>query len=385
MDEKNSLYKDINYSNKLNIIQKSLGISKYIKNMSSMQSSIYNLGLADSGLKYISSIQKSLGISEYIKNMSSMQSSIYNLSFADSGLKYTSNIQKSLGISKYIKNMSSMQSSIYNLGLADSGLKYISSIQKSLGISEYIKNMSSMQASIYNLVLADSRLKYISSMQKSLGINKTIKNVSKLQNFLEKQKIVREKYLNELKNENITINNDGSICVDSGIITKQEIEEKVDKCIEDIVDKSNDYENWETKLYSQFKEEEKKHPILVKIVAFMISIMIAFVINDYLSRISQKDYKRSNDVFIVKNIKKEFKYESFDSETLKKYRIVSHNGLIIKSDCSMKSSTISKLDVGKVVKIVYKNKNWTLIEWECEDGNTNIGWTLTRYLARIKK
>ncbi|WP_172460336.1 hypothetical protein [Clostridium sporogenes] len=46
--------------------------------MSSMQSSIYNLGLADSGLKYISSIQKSLGISEYIKNMSSMQSSIYN-------------------------------------------------------------------------------------------------------------------------------------------------------------------------------------------------------------------------------------------------------------------------------------------------------------------
>ncbi|AUN00134.1 hypothetical protein CF060_08365 [Clostridium botulinum] len=349
MDEKNSLYKDINYSNKLNTIQKSLGISKYIKNMSSMQSSIYNLAIADSGLKYVS------------------------------------NIQKSLGISKYIKDMSSIQSSIYNLALADSSLKYVSNIQKSLGISKYIKDMSSAQSSIYNLVLADSGLKCISSIQKSLGINKTIKNVSKLQNFLEKQKIVREKYLNELKNENITINNDGSICVDSGIITKQEIEEKVDKCIEDIVDKSNDYENWETKLYSQFKEEEKKHPILVKIVIFMVSIMITFALNDCFTRISQKYYKRSNDVFIVKNIKKEFKYQSFDSETLKKYRIVSYNGLIIKSDCSMKSNTIAKLDVGKVVEILYKNKNWTLIEWECEDGNTNTGWTLTRYLARIKK
>lgn len=62
MDKKNSFYKDINYSNKSNTIQKSLGISKFIENMSSMHSSIYDLALADSGLKHISSMQKSLGL-----------------------------------------------------------------------------------------------------------------------------------------------------------------------------------------------------------------------------------------------------------------------------------------------------------------------------------
>ncbi|EPY2278016.1 hypothetical protein ACXAT3_002768 [Clostridium sporogenes] len=341
MDENNHIYKYTSFGNEFNNEKKSMVMGNHLKNISNIQSKSIEVS------KCISSIAN-VGMQNYLKDIYSIQN-------------------KSIEISKCI-------SSIANVGMQNY-LKDIYSIQnKSIEISKCISSITNIGMQNY--------LKDIYSIQnKSIEISKCISSIANV----GMQKIIREKYLNQLRDENITINNNGSICVDSQVITKEEIENKIYECVENLYDKSSSFDNLEVKLEFAINKLKGISPELKKILKWiMCNIVIPIIVGVNINIISS-NYDRSNDKLVVKNIKKEFKYENFDNQTLKEYRIVSYNELMIKSDCNMKSKTISKLNVGKVVKILYKNKNWSLIEWESEDENINTGWTLTRYLVRIKK
>ncbi|MDI9412038.1 MAG: hypothetical protein QM401_00465 [Bacillota bacterium] len=70
---------------------------------------------------------------------------------------------------------------------------------------------------------------------------------------------------------------------------------------------------------------------------------------------------------------------------LTNYRYVSSDKLAVRHSNRVKSNRLYTLEFGDVVRIVYKNKNWTLIEFICDDDTVIQGWVFTRYLSKFKR
>lgn len=91
-----------------------------------------------------------------------------------------------------------------------------------------------------------------------------------------------------------------------------------------------------------------------------------------------------------KNIKKDISKElSNNKEADKKYllntyRFVNCDSLNVRVSNSIKSRSIYSLNMGSVVKIINKQKNWTKIEYKNEDETVIIKrWVFTRYINRF--
>lgn len=99
------------------------------------------------------------------------------------------------------------------------------------------------------------------------------------------------------------------------------------------------------------------------------------------------DYKA-----IEKNIKVEvnntlnINIESKDvrDKLLKIYGYVSTDKLIIRQSNRVKSKALYTLEFGQVVRIIHKDRNWTLVEYK-SDEDVIRGWVFTRYVSRFRK
>lgn len=99
------------------------------------------------------------------------------------------------------------------------------------------------------------------------------------------------------------------------------------------------------------------------------------------------DYKA-----VEKNIKIEvnntfnINIESKDirDKLLKIYGYVSTDELVIRKSNRINSRALYTLEFGQVVRIIHKDRNWTLVEYE-SDEDTIRGWVFTRYVSRFRK
>lgn len=71
-------------------------------------------------------------------------------------------------------------------------------------------------------------------------------------------------------------------------------------------------------------------------------------------------------------------------EFMKIYRYVSTDQLIIRQTNKVKSKALYTLEFGQVVRIIHKERNWTLVEYESNEGAIR-GWVFTRYISKFKK
>lgn len=71
-------------------------------------------------------------------------------------------------------------------------------------------------------------------------------------------------------------------------------------------------------------------------------------------------------------------------ELLKIYGYVSTDKLIMRKTNKVKSKALHTLEFGQVVRIIHKDRNWTLVEYESE-GDPIQGWVFTRYISKFKK
>ena len=71
-------------------------------------------------------------------------------------------------------------------------------------------------------------------------------------------------------------------------------------------------------------------------------------------------------------------------ELLKIYGYVSTDSLIMRQSNKVKSRAVHTLKFGQVIKVIYKDRNWTLVEYE-RDEDVIRGWVFTRYISRFKK
>ena len=67
------------------------------------------------------------------------------------------------------------------------------------------------------------------------------------------------------------------------------------------------------------------------------------------------------------------------------YRFVSATILLVRSGASRNHQVIGQLQYASVVRILDKQKSWSLVEWSNSDSSLEIrGWVFTRYLKRFR-
>lgn len=128
------------------------------------------------------------------------------------------------------------------------------------------------------------------------------------------------------------------------------------------------------------------NPLLSEISDVMLDLFKG-VTTQIVEQAQSKDYK-----VIEKNIKIEVnntliinvESKGLRDEFMKIYAYVSTDKLIMRQSNKVKSRALHSLEFGQVVRIIHKDRNWTLVEYE-DDDNIIQGWVFTRYISKFKK
>src|SRR5690606_32074356 len=81
-----------------------------------------------------------------------------------------------------------------------------------------------------------------------------------------------------------------------------------------------------------------------------------------------------NKAKVMKIIKAEYHSLVLDNKEQLHYRFVSTEKIIVRITNKKNSQPVGQVKFGTVVEVLYKNKNWTLIEYENENGKVVTGW-----------
>ena len=97
---------------------------------------------------------------------------------------------------------------------------------------------------------------------------------------------------------------------------------------------------------------------------------------------------KTKNIVIKKEVTKEI-YNTVDDTLMRRdifnnFRFVDVDCLNVRTSDSINSRIVGKLYFGQVVKIIYKIRNWTLIEYIDDSEDICIkGWVFTRYIKRF--
>lgn len=143
---------------------------------------------------------------------------------------------------------------------------------------------------------------------------------------------------------------------------------------------------------------KKCNPLFTILIVVFVLSPVQAAINDAMRDLVKGvttpiiEQAQTNDYkFIEKNMKIEvnntliINVESKDvrDEFMNIYGYVSTDKLIMRQTNKVKSRAIYTLEFGQVVRIIHKDRNWTLVEYE-GDQNTIQGWVFTRYISKLK-
>ncbi|MCC5909494.1 MAG: SH3 domain-containing protein [Clostridiaceae bacterium] len=290
-----------------------------------------------------------------------------------------------LGVSQHIDGVAAKMMASTSV-LQEESFKSAGEMIKSVGIvhnalrptSEIMKSMSAVQEAFKPTLQMMERMGGISGI---LEQHRGLFNSYQFQNTLQ---LNIEDLLGDIwENRDEVYEDDEAL--------EEEIESAKDCLKEDI---SFEQRIW--KLLMIFKE---KHPciafiIYVAVIEFAIPYAANYVVDEVSSAIN--NVRIHNEETEVRTINKEIKQQvnitinihtencAVKKEVYNKYRFVTIEELPVRNNKRMEAAVIYKLHQGNIVNILYKNKNWTLIEYVDMDNDEIIkGWVLTRYISRF--
>jgi len=188
---------------------------------------------------------------------------------------------------------------------------------------------------------------------------------------------------NTLKHD-VVIHEDNTISCTNKTFNLIELESDLRNIVEEVIDPNNinrRLDNLDKKLDGMKKDPLYKQILIAILIWFIIAFCIEPLIKHQLAR-----YSPQNRNSMVRKITKSISSLNIEKDLLKDYRIVNTYVLEIRAKNKIKSKCLGKLYLGQVVRVVKKNKKWTLIELKDEASEVTIrGWVFTRYLNKISK
>lgn len=187
-------------------------------------------------------------------------------------------------------------------------------------------------------------------------------NISEFANILYKSSLLPD--ILEIPNEEISRQEIHDVLQEENLLSQyKSLERKIDNLSEKI-DKNETLQDKIT----------KKDVILM-----LIQILLLPFFHPFLGIYS--NWAQQPATQIIKTIKNEIKSTN-EKEIYREIRIVKENGLQVKRSNRRDSQTIGDLNIGEIVEITTKKKNWSRIK--IIKGNEIIeGWVYTRYLQKI--
>lgn len=278
---------------------------------------------------------------------------IFNSSGMVSMLETTNKrISETMSSFKMIKNSNAIQNALQSVSLHSSVMNSF----KDLNLGIDLNILKTMQGLTINIS----------------GVEAAIQNNLRLFKEIDWTEIIEPEDLEEFDIENTL---DGVIVdINDGISLQQRVMVFVDKL-------------------------KSKYPLIFMIFMMFVCSPIQSAIDDavlgaikgttipIIEQAKTTDYK-----VIKKNIKIEvnntlnINIESKDvrDELLKVYGYVSTDSLIMRQSNKVRSRAVHTLKFGQVIKIIHKDRNWTLVEYE-SDEDVIRGWVFTRYISKFKK
>ena len=259
----------------------------------------------------------------------------------------------------------------FNQQLADSivNLSTLPAIENLANLNEQwtesmnkLFNSPAVEASLINVQQVALLLGKLSI---NISVTDTIngnENISEFANILYKSSLLPD--ILEIPNEEISRQEIHDVLQEENLLSQyKSLERKIDNLSEKI-DKNETLQDKIT----------KKDVILM-----LIQILLLPFFHPFLGIYS--NWAQQPATQIIKTIKNEIKSTN-EKEIYREIRIVKENGLQVKRSNRRDSQTIGDLNIGEIVEITTKKKNWSRIK--IIKGNEIIeGWVYTRYLQKI--
>ena len=164
-------------------------------------------------------------------------------------------------------------------------------------------------------------------------------------------------------------------------ISKKELQEFIDNTLLNFSDSQNNV-SIDVTINNLIKNYSlQKTPLYKTILLNLILSIIFFFLTPYLQKVNIKMFK--NPKPLVKVIKKKANKLNISREQVKDLKFVTASVLNVRLSDSNKCRIIGKLYAGQIVRILYKKRVWTLVEFINDDVEIK-GWVFSRYLSRIK-
>ena len=118
-------------------------------------------------------------------------------------------------------------------------------------------------------------------------------------------------------------------------------------------------------------------------VAFFVAIVFAFI-NPVVDFYVKKWLEGAPKQQATKQVKEAARNAVGDSRVLNDYRFVDAQTLTLKSAPKARAPVVAQLRFGQAVRVLEKNRDFTLVACRVEDGETELqGWVFSRYLRRF--
>lgn len=186
----------------------------------------------------------------------------------------------------------------------------------------------------------------------------------------------------------------------SSIIDAEDFEDfNVENSLDSAVIDLNDGVSFQEQIAEFINRFKTKNPVLAILIVMFVFSPVQAAINDAVRDLVKGvttpivEQAQTNDYKVIeKNMKIEvnntliINVESKDvrDEFMKIYGYVSTEKLVMRQTNKVKSNALHTLEFGQIVRIIHKDRNWTLVEYESE-GDPIQGWVFTRYISKFKK
>lgn len=252
-------------------------------------------------------------------------------------------------------------------------LKSISGITMPLqGLSQQIQSMNLAQYDLSSLIPDTS---YIFDNIRAKNIDIATIDISAITDLL-----------NDMTYEEIVVEENGSVKYQNAQYTRDEVQEIVNKALHEsnILIQQNSTEI--NALVSEVKKYQQQ-PLYQQVLINLICGIILFLATPFMQTVQDSimNIIVENKAKVMKVIKAEYQSLVLDNKEQLHYRFVSTEKMIVRITNKKNSQPVGQVNFGTVVEVLYKNKNWTLIEYENENGKIVTGWVYNRYLEKLNR
>ena len=299
--------------------------------------------------------------------------------------QHQEHLERLAGVSGVTKMLNQHQEQLERLAGVSGVTKMLNQHQEHLerlaGVSGVTKMLNQHQEQLERLAGVSGVTKMLNQWAGLLGVPNPIiiseANIHKWIDTLEEQ-------IEDSVTEDIQVNADGTITYLDEIYLNETIESDIDRYVNesDIFTESLPLE---VRINNFLNSLSQQHPLIRKIlIYFLLPIILGIFVNNITSSPQTINYNEVSVNQTVKILTKEYKIYIQNEDFFLQHRIVTKDNLKVYEGNSKHSHCIGTLEQYDIVKVIYKRKNWTLVEFVDENEQINRGWIFTRYLRKMQ-